>query len=73
MSKSLNHRPMEDLILAHLISKGHITPVEAQAMFRCRSVSRRITTLRRAGIPIISVHRKDSMGQRYVRYELVQS
>jgi hypothetical protein len=68
MKRTLNTRPMNDLILEHLNIKGHITSVEAAALFRCRSLSRRIRDLKDRGYIIHSDHRTDSTGQRYVRY-----
>lgn len=70
MSKPLNKVSMETLILNHLITKGSISNVEAQALYRCRSLSRRITTLKKEGFSIVSVLKKDATGQRYARYEL---
>ena len=62
--------PRAQLVLRHLIVEGSITNVEAHAVLRVRSVSRRITELRRNGIPIRKEFKKDSTGQRYVRYYL---
>ena len=63
----------ERVVLNHLIAKGDITNVEAHAVHRIRSVSRRITTLIDAGCRIEKEHRKDTTGQRYVRYRLVSA
>lgn len=62
--------PQAQLVLRHLIVEGSITNVEAHTVLRVRSVSRRITELRRNGIPIHKEFKKDSTGQRYVRYYL---
>jgi uncharacterized NAD(P)/FAD-binding protein YdhS len=62
--------PQAQIVLRHLIAEGSITSVEAHAVLRVRSVSRRITELRRNGIPIRKEFKKDSTGQRYVRYYL---
>lgn len=72
MAATLNKKTMDALVREHLYTKGSITAVEAQAVYRCRSLSRRIATLRQAGLPIISIHSVDKLGQRYVRYELVK-
>lgn len=71
MPKTVNKLNMETLILTHLMEKGTISSVEAQALYRCRSLSRRITTLKREGWPIVSELKKDATGQRYARYVLV--
>lgn len=58
------------LILEHLLAKGSITNVEAAAMFKARSLTKRIAELRDRGYDIASEWRRDSTGQRYVRYWL---
>jgi hypothetical protein len=68
--RTLNTKPMNTLILNHLITKGSISNVEAQALYRCRSLSRRICDLKAAGWSINSYLKKDATGQRYARYEL---
>lgn len=68
--KTLNAVPMTELIFTHLLSKGSITNVEAQALYRCRALPRRIADLKAEGVPIKSVLKKDATGQRYARYVL---
>lgn len=68
--KTVNNLPMTSLILKHLREKGSITSVEAQALYRCRSLSRRIVDLKQAGYSIRSVLKTDATGQRYARYFL---
>lgn len=70
MHKTVNTKRMVDLILDHLLTKGSITNVEAQALYRCRALPRRIADLKADGIPIKSVLKKDATGQRYARYVL---
>ena len=70
--KTVNKKPMHALILAHLMAKGSITNVEAQALYRCRALPRRIADLKECGWPISSVLKKDATGQRYARYMLEQ-
>ena len=63
--------PMESKILNHLQVKGSITPIEAEAVHRCRALPRRIATLKERGYPIRRELHKDLTGQRYARYFLV--
>jgi hypothetical protein len=56
-----------------LVSKGSITPVEAAAVYRVRSLTRRISDLKAAGYKISRVFNKDATGQRYARYYLQSS
>jgi hypothetical protein len=58
-------------ILDHLSKVGSITFVEANDLYRVRSLPRRIADLRQAGHDIISEWRTDNLGQRYTRYSLV--
>lgn len=62
--------PQACTVLNHLRTAGSITNVEAHAVLRVRSVSRRITELIAIGIPIRKEMKRDSTGQRYVRYYL---
>jgi len=57
-------------VLQHLQDTGSISNVEAHAVHRVRSVSRRITELRNAGHRIEKRQCRDVTGQRYVRYVL---
>jgi hypothetical protein len=68
--KTVNGTPMIDLIANHLIQQGSITNVEAQAIYRCRALPRRIADLKDLGFPITSVMKTDQTGQRYARYSL---
>ena len=68
--KTVNKLPMAQMILRHLEDKGSITSVEAQALYRCRSLSRRITDIKQWGFPISSELKTDATGQRYARYYL---
>lgn len=62
--------PQTRCIADHLLEVGTISGVEAAAMFKTRSLTRRIADLRDAGAEITSEFKKDSTGQRYVRYTL---
>jgi hypothetical protein len=68
---TVNSKSMEDTILDHLIDVGSITGLEAQGLYKCRHLPRRIKTLRERGFSIISHRNKDHTGQRYVRYQYV--
>lgn len=63
-------RPQTRRIAEHLRDVGSISGVEASAMFKTRSLTRRIADLRDVGVEITSEFKKDSTGQRYVRYVL---
>lgn len=64
--------PQTHQVLCHLITAGSITNVEAHAVLKCRSVSKRISELVNTyGIDVAKLHRSDSTGQRFVRYVLI--
>jgi hypothetical protein len=58
------------LVLDHLIDVGSISFVEANDLYRIRSLPRRIADLREAGFQIVGEWKKDKLGQRYKRYSL---
>lgn len=58
-------------VLEHMEVTGEITNVEAHMVLKCRSVSRRITELQDAGFWIDKEWKRDSQGQKYLRYKLV--
>lgn len=62
--------PMSRQIADHLLLTGNISGVEANAMYKCRSLTRRMTDIRDAGVNVVSEFKKDVTGQRYVRYVL---
>lgn len=62
--------PQARAVLAHLQAAGSVTGVEAQACLRVRHLPARIFELRKAGVEIDRAIKKDSTGQRYVRYLL---
>lgn len=62
--------PQANKVLEHLELTGSITNCEAHTVLRCRSVSRRITELQDAGFYINKEFKKDTQGQKYVRYTL---
>ena len=57
-------------ILDHLTKVGSISWVEANDLYRVRSLTRRIADLREAGHDIVGEWRRDHLGQRYTRYSL---
>ncbi|MDR6455519.1 helix-turn-helix domain-containing protein [Variovorax paradoxus] len=63
--------PQARIVLNHLKNVGSITNVEANAVHRIRSLSRRITELQATdSYRIEKEFKKDFTGQRYVRYSL---
>ena len=63
-------KPQTAKILTHLQDVGTITNVESQAIYKCRSLGKRISELRELGFDIWSEWKRDHEGQRYVRYWL---
>lgn len=73
LAETLQHgalAPQSRRIGTHLLEVGSVSGVEAAAMFKTRSLTRRIADLRQCGVEITSEFKKDSTGQRYVRYVL---
>ena len=62
--------PQAYSVLYHIREYGSITNDEAHLLLGVRSLSRRITDLRRNGYKIRRKFEKDSAGRRYVRYFL---
>ncbi|QHJ77287.1 MAG: hypothetical protein [Bacteriophage sp.] len=69
--KRLNEKPMVKLILEHLKNGKSITSIEANALWRCRSLSRRICDIEKLGYKVARDNREDVTGQTYTRYSLV--
>lgn len=67
-STTVNSKSMKELLREHLWSGRSITNVEAQAMWRCRALPKRINELKAEGLNIATERRRDSTGQTYVRY-----
>lgn len=76
MNLSTRLSPQSAKILDHLKIAGSISNVEAHAVHRCRSLSRRITEIVRAlrgtGYRIDKKTQRDVTGQRYTRYYFVR-
>lgn len=62
--------PQSRIVFKHLRDVGSITAVEASAVHRVRSLSRRITEINNAGYSVQKDFKKDITGQRYVRYTM---
>lgn len=67
-AKSGLFAPQTARIANHLIELGSISGVEASAMYKTRSLPRRIKDIRDLGVAIRSEVKFDLTGQRYVRY-----
>ena len=70
MCKSIRMGTQAHKILEHLKAEGSISGAEAYLMYKARSCTKRISELRKAGYDITSEWRRDTTGQRYVRYWL---
>lgn len=70
MNNTVMGQTQETLTLRHLQSVGSITGVEAETIYKIRHLPKRIQNLKAKGHDIISIHKKDFLGQRYVSYEL---
>jgi hypothetical protein len=62
------NQTMTQTILDHLVRVGNLSSLEAQGMYKCRSLSRRICDIKAKGHKIVAVQKTDATGQRYVRY-----
>lgn len=62
--------PQTQTILEHLKNYGHITPVEAGAVYKVRSLSKRISEIKAAGHKVKTQLKADACGQRYAYYSL---
>ena len=69
-AKEQTKMSQNDKILTHLRDVGSISWVEANDLYRVRSLPRRIKDLRDAGHTILSEWKTDRLGQRYTRYSL---
>lgn len=66
--------PQQRTLLAHLRERASsgLSQFEALHLYRIASLSRRITDLRQAGVPIRREMKKDPTGRAYARYFLSQ-
>lgn len=61
--------PQTAAILRHLLRVGEISGVEAQAMYKARSVTKRISEINQY-FQVDAEWKRDTTGQRYVRYSM---
>ena len=61
-------KPQLSWLLDHFRKHPSISAQEASAMFRIRSLSRRINDLEKKGHRFAREMKRDTTGQRYVRY-----
>jgi len=66
--RTVGEKPQTRMLLDHFSDKRSITAVEAAALYRIRSLSRRIVDLTKGGHRFSKQHNVDPTGQRYVRY-----
>lgn len=64
----VNAKSMRALLKEHLTRGRSISNVEAQALWRCRALPKRISELRASGMNVIAEWHSDTTGQKYVRY-----
>ncbi|MDX0260536.1 hypothetical protein GOC60_04835 [Sinorhizobium meliloti] len=62
--------PQTKQVLDLLKAKGSLTAIEAGGVLRARSLAKRISELKEAGVSIIAENKLDHTGQRYARYHL---
>ena len=67
----VGEKPQVDMLLEHFQQRPSITAVEAAALYRIRSLSRRIVDLINQGYRFSKQHSVDPTGQRYVRYHFI--
>ncbi|MCL8384141.1 MULTISPECIES: helix-turn-helix domain-containing protein [Xanthobacter] len=69
--KPLMSKSQTQLLLDHFRVKGSISGIEAQALYRIRSLSRRINDLEARGYIFARSEEKDPTEQRYTRYHFI--
>lgn len=73
-SRDNEGRSQTDLILQHLQAGHTLTPMDALNLFKCWSLSQRVTDLRQQGHDIITTMIDDAeTGKRYAKYHLEQA
>lgn len=66
--KTVGNKPQTAMLLDHFKVTPSISSLEAGALFRVRSLSRRINDLEARGHTFRRETRRDSTGQSYTRY-----
>tara|TARA_Y100000996_G_scaffold407796_1_gene385869 strand:- start:568 stop:765 length:198 start_codon:yes stop_codon:yes gene_type:complete len=61
------------MLIEHFERKDSITGVEAAAVYKIRSLPRRIMDLKEKGYVFTHEWKKDVTGQKYMRYILISS
>lgn len=61
----------DQLLLQHFNRVPSISAIEAAAIFKIRSLSRRINDLEAQGFKFRRERKRDTTGQRYVRYHFL--
>jgi hypothetical protein len=62
--------PQSTTILKHLKAVGHITPVEAAAVYKARHLPSKIFEIKEHGYPVVTTIKRDLTGQKYASYSL---
>lgn len=70
LSSAIGLYPQTRQVLAHLESKGSISPLEAFGVYGITRLAARINELRKAGMEVTTDMRKDAKGTRYASYSL---
>jgi hypothetical protein len=63
-------RTQRETVLEHLRRRGTITSYEALLVYKLPRLAARIGELREEGFDIVSEHKRDLAGARYVEYRL---
>ena len=64
----MKKQTQNDMLIRHFKTEGSISNVEAQAVYKIRSLPRRICDLKEQGYQFTREWKKDLTEQRYVRY-----
>lgn len=69
--RTVGHTSQPAILLEHFKTRPSISGLEANALYRIKSLPRRINDLEARGYEFIKERKKDPTGQRYVRYHLI--